>query len=94
MQQADRTIWNFGSDKMSNLKENKKASAKASLSWSFFRGKKGIELPMQIIVVVIILLVLLVFLLIFFTGQSGKLTGLWDNLVGTSINQTQAATTP
>jgi len=51
-------------------------------------------LPMQIIVVVIILLVLLVFLLIFFTGQSGKLTGLWDSLVGTSINQTQAATTP
>jgi flagellar basal body-associated protein FliL len=63
---------------MSNLKKN----------------KKGIELPMQIIVVVIILLVLLVFLLIFFTGQSGKLTGLWDSLVGTSINQTQAATTP
>ena len=76
MQQADRTIWNIGSDKMSNL------------------NKKGIELPMQIIVVVIILLVLLVFLLIFFTGQSGKLTGLWDSLVGTSINQTQAATTP
>ena len=51
-------------------------------------------MPIQVIVVVIILLVLLVFLLVFFTGQSGKLTGLWDSLVGTSINQTTVATTP
>jgi ABC-type sulfate transport system permease component len=58
------------------------------------KNKKGIELTMQVIVVIIILLLLLVFLIIFFTGQSGKLTGIWDSLVGTSINQTQAATLP
>jgi flagellar basal body-associated protein FliL len=58
------------------------------------KNKKGVEMTMQLIVVVIILLALLVFLLIFFTGQGGKLTGLWENLVGTSINQTTAATTP
>jgi hypothetical protein len=53
-------------------------------------GKKGIELPIQIIVVIIILLALLVFLLVFFTGQGTKLTSLWDSLVSGSINQTQA----
>jgi len=53
-------------------------------------NKKGIELPIQVIVVVIILMALLVFLLVFFTGQSGKLTMLWENLVSGSINQTQA----
>lgn len=58
------------------------------------KNKKGIELTMQVIVVVIILLVLLVFLLVFFTGQSGKLTGLWENLTVTKINETQAATMP
>lgn len=57
-------------------------------------NKKGIELTMQVIVVVIVLLLLLVFLLIFFTGQSSKLTGLWDNLVGTSIEQVNATTAP
>ena len=73
---------------------NKKGSVKAKLSWSFFpHGKKGIELTMQVIVVVIILLLLLVFLLVFFTGQSSKLTGLWENLVGQSVNETYIATT-
>ena len=56
------------------------------------KNKKGIELTMQVIVVVIILLALLVFLLIFLTGQGGKLTGLWEDLVGTSINQTNIST--
>ncbi len=74
---------------------NKKGSAKTSLSRSFLpRGKKGIELTMQVIVVIIILLALLVFLLVFLTGQGGKLTTLWDNLVGTSINQTNMSTLP
>lgn len=57
-------------------------------------NKKGIELTMQVIVVVIILLALLIFLLVFLTGQGGKLTGLWDNLVGTSINQTNMSILP
>ncbi|MEM2954639.1 MAG: hypothetical protein QW625_01645 [Candidatus Nanoarchaeia archaeon] len=51
-------------------------------------NKKALELPMQVIVIVIILLALLVFLLVFFTGQGNKLTNLWDNLVGSGINQT------
>ncbi len=58
------------------------------------KNKKGIELPIQVIVIVIIMIALLVFLLVFFTGQGGKLTGLWDSLVGSSINQTQLATAP
>jgi flagellar basal body-associated protein FliL len=61
---------------------------------SIIKNKKGIELTMQVIVVVIILLVLLVFLLVFFTGQGGKLTNLWEDLVGTSINQTNMSTLP
>jgi hypothetical protein len=61
--------------------------AKAKLGWSFFpRGKKGIELTMQVIVVVIVLLVLLVFLLVFLTGQGGKVTGLWETTTNTAIN--------
>lgn len=56
------------------------------------RSKKGIQLTMQLIVVVIILLVLLVFLLVFFTGQGGKLSDMWNSLVGGAINQTAAAT--
>lgn len=56
------------------------------------KNKKGIELTMQVIVVVIILLALLVFLLVFLTGQGGKLTGLWEDLVGSSINQTNIST--
>lgn len=58
------------------------------------KNKKGIELTMQMIVVIIIMLALLVFLLVFLTGQSGKLTALWENLVGSSISQTQSATQP
>lgn len=58
------------------------------------KNKKGIELTMQVIVIVILLLALLVFLLVFFTGQGAKLTGLWENLVGSSINQTQLAAQP
>lgn len=58
------------------------------------KSKKGIELTMQVIVVIIIMLALLVFLLVFLTGQGGKLTMLWENLVGTSIDQTQQATQP
>ena len=57
-------------------------------------NKKGVELTMQVIVVIIILLVLLVFLLVFFTGQGSKLTGLWENLVDTGINETQLAAGP
>jgi flagellar basal body-associated protein FliL len=64
-----------------SIKQNKKGSAKAKLSWPFFpRGKKGIEMTMQLIVVVIIMLALLVFLLIFLTGQGGKVTALWENI--------------
>lgn len=69
-------------------------SIKSVYEFFFPRGKKGFELTMQVIVVVIILLVLLVFLLVFFTGQGGKLTGLWDRLVESGINETQQATTP
>lgn len=58
------------------------------------KGKKGVELTMEVIVVIIVLLALLVFLLVFLTGQGTKLTGLWENLVGTSINQTQASVLP
>ena len=69
-------------------KMNKKGGAKAKLGWSFFpRGKKGIELTMQVIVVVIVLLVLLVFLLIFLTGQGGKVTDLWSTTTTNAINQ-------
>lgn len=68
-------------------KMNKNGSAKAKLGWSFFpRGKKGIELTMQVIVVVIVLLVLLVFLLVFLTGQGGKVTSLWETTTNTAIN--------
>jgi len=71
------------------LKQNKKGSAKAKLSWPFFpKGKKGIEMTMQLIVVVIILLALLVFVLIFMTGQGGKVTGLWENITVSAVNQT------
>ncbi|MEM2873918.1 MAG: hypothetical protein QW063_00460 [Candidatus Nanoarchaeia archaeon] len=58
------------------------------------KGKKGIQLTMEIIVIIIILLVLLVFLLVFFTGQGDKLTTLWENLVSSGINQTQALSGP
>ncbi len=53
------------------------------------RSKKGVELTVQLIVVMIILLALLVFLLIFFTGQSTKLTELWNSLVGGGIEEAE-----
>ena len=58
------------------------------------KSKKGLQLTMQLIVVIIILLVVLVFLIVFLTGEGGRLTTLWQNMVGESINETQAAVGP
>jgi len=50
-------------------------------------NKKGIELTMQLIVVVIVLLVLLAFILVFLTGQGYKITGLWENITVSAVQQ-------
>ena len=48
---------------------NKKGSAKASLSWSFFRGKKGMEMVWWTLIVLVLGIV--VFLIFFYFIRTG-----------------------